>query len=31
VRVAEAAGITLVGFIRGRRMNVYAHGDRVVA
>jgi FdhD protein len=31
VRVAEAAGITLVGFVRGRRLNVYAHGGRVAA
>jgi FdhD protein len=31
VRIAESAGITLVGFIRGRRMNVYTHGGRVVA
>ena len=30
IRIAEAAGITLVGFIRGRRMNVYTHGGRVV-
>lgn len=29
VRIADAAGITLVCFVRGRRMNVYAHGDRV--
>jgi formate dehydrogenase accessory protein FdhD len=29
VRIAEAAGITLVGFIRGRRLNVYTHGERV--
>jgi len=31
VRIAEAAGITLVGFVRGRRLNVYTHGERVVA
>ena len=31
VRIAEAAGITLVGFIRGRRLNVYTHEGRVVA
>jgi len=23
-------GVTLIGFARGRRMNVYAHGWRVV-
>lgn len=31
VRIAEAAGITLVGFVRGRRLNVYTHRERVVA
>lgn len=31
IRIAEAAGITLVGFVRGRRLNVYTHRDRVVA
>jgi FdhD protein len=30
VRIAEAAGITLVGFVRGRRLNVYTPGGRVV-
>src|SRR5438270_2581881 len=30
VRVAEERGITLVGFLRGERMNVYSHPERVV-
>ena len=30
VSLAEDAGITLVGFLRGERMNVYAGRDRVV-
>jgi FdhD protein len=30
VRIGEAAGVTLVGFIRGRRLNVYTHGERIV-
>ena len=29
IRIAEQAGITLVGFVRGRRMNVYAHSERI--
>jgi FdhD protein len=29
IRVAEAAGLTLVGFIRGRRMNVYTVPERI--
>jgi len=29
IRVAEAAGLTLVGFIRGRRMNVYTSPERI--
>jgi len=31
VRVAEASGLTLVGFARGGRLTVYTHPDRVVA
>jgi FdhD protein len=31
VKVAEDMGITLIGFVRGRRMNIYAHGNRVKA
>jgi FdhD protein len=30
VRAAEALGITVVGFLRGERMNVYTHGERVL-
>lgn len=30
VRFAEDLGLTLVGFVRGRRMNVYAHKERVM-
>ena len=31
VELAEEVGITLVGFMRKRRFNVYCHPDRVVA
>jgi len=30
VELAESAGVTLVGFLRGRRFNVYAHPARVL-
>ena len=30
VELAEAYGITVCGFVRGRRMNVYTHQNRVV-
>ncbi|ADJ25465.1 formate dehydrogenase family accessory protein FdhD [Dehalogenimonas lykanthroporepellens BL-DC-9] len=29
VRLAERLGITLVGFVRGHRMNIYAHPERI--
>jgi formate dehydrogenase assembly factor FdhD len=29
VKLAASWGITLVGFVRGRRMNVYTNGWRV--
>ena len=31
VRLADDLGITLIGFVRGKRMNVYTNGWRVVA
>jgi formate dehydrogenase accessory protein FdhD len=29
VSIAEKTGITLVGFARGNRMNVYSNGKRI--
>jgi FdhD protein len=29
IELAEAAGITLIGFVRGARMNIYTHHDRL--
>ena len=31
IRLADRLGVTLIGFARGKRMNVYTHGWRVVA
>ena len=31
VQFAEKAGIALVGFVRGRRMNVYSNDDRIIS
>lgn len=31
IKIAEAAGITLICFVRGRRMNVYTHPQRIAA
>jgi FdhD protein len=31
VRIADAAGITLVGLLRGRSANVYTHPERLRA
>lgn len=30
VRMAEALGVTVVGFVRGDTMNIYSHAERVV-
>jgi len=29
IELAEACGITLIGFLRGKNFNVYAHRERV--
>ena len=31
IKIAEAAGITLICFVRGRRMNVYTHPQRLTS
>ena len=30
IRFAEAAGVTLVGLLRGRTANVYTHPERIL-
>lgn len=30
VKIAEMAGLTLIGFARGRRFNIYAHPERII-
>jgi len=30
VEVAERTGVTLIGFVRGKRMNVYTYPERIV-
>ncbi|MEM2098130.1 MAG: formate dehydrogenase accessory sulfurtransferase FdhD [Candidatus Bathyarchaeia archaeon] len=30
IAVAEQANLTLVGFVRGKRMNIYTHAERIV-
>jgi FdhD protein len=29
IELAEQAGITLLGFVRGESFNIYAHGERI--
>ncbi|MBM3149061.1 MAG: sulfurtransferase FdhD, partial [Chloroflexi bacterium] len=31
VKLAKSLGVTLVGFVRGKKMNVYAHEWRIVS
>jgi formate dehydrogenase accessory protein FdhD len=31
VNLADRAGLTIVGFARNNRFNVYTHGNRIVA
>ena len=30
INIAEKRGITMVGFMRGKRLNIYTHPDRIV-
>ena len=29
IEIAEKTGLTTVGFVRGRRMNIYTNGERI--
>ena len=29
IEIAEKTGLTVIGFVRGRRMNIYANGERI--
>ncbi len=31
IRIADATGITLICFVRGQRMNVYSHSERIIS
>jgi FdhD protein len=31
IELADAAGVTLIGFVRGARMNIYTHHDRLLS
>ena len=30
IRIAEASGVTLIGFVRGERMNIYTNAHRII-
>jgi FdhD protein len=30
IAVAEVANLTLVGFVRGKRMNIYTRAERII-
>jgi formate dehydrogenase accessory protein FdhD len=30
IQLAEATGVTLVGFVRGERMNIYSYPERII-
>jgi FdhD protein len=30
IDIAEKRGITMVGFMRGKRLNIYTHPDRIL-
>jgi len=31
IRIAQNLGVSLIGFVRGRRMNIYTHGERIAS